>query len=97
MYCQSKASIIGLTRALAVEWAKQNITVNAIAPGAIPTAASRVGMEDPETRQRIEAATPVGHVGEYRDIARAVHFLAADEAGFITGHTLPVDGGMSAL
>lgn len=97
MYCQSKASVIGLTRALAVEWGKEGITVNAIAPGTIPTAATRVGTEDPETLQRLQQATPVGRFGEHCDVARAVHFLAADEAGFITGHTLSIDGGMAAL
>ena len=96
-YSQSKASVIGVTRSLAVEWAKSGITVNGIAPGLIQTAMAREGFDDPETRERIISATPVGRHGMPADIARAVLFLAADEAGFITGHTLPVDGGMAAL
>lgn len=93
VYSQSKASVIGLTRALAIEYAKSGITVNAIAPGVIQTSMSRKGLDDPEHRQQLEAATPVGFFGIPNDIARAALFLAADEAGFITGHTLPVDGG----
>ena len=96
VYSQSKASVIGLTRALAIEYAKEGITVNAIAPGPIQTAMSRVGLDDPEMRPQLEAATPVGRFGVPEEIARAVFFLAADEAGFITGHTLPVDGGWGA-
>lgn len=93
VYSQSKASVIGLTQALAIEHAKSGITVNAIAPGAIQTAMSRKGLEDPEMRPHLEVATPVGFFGIPNDIARAVLFFATDEARFITGQTLPVDGG----
>jgi 3-oxoacyl-[acyl-carrier protein] reductase len=91
-YVASKAGLIGLTRAIAVEVASRNITVNAIAPGFIETP-----MTDPlpqELKDKMKALIPLGRMGKDREIAAAVVFLASDEAGYITGHVLDVNGGM---
>jgi len=91
-YSASKAGIIGITKSTAKELASRNITCNAIAPGFIKTA-----MTDklPETeRQKLEALIPLKRLGEPEDIANAVAFLASDEASYITGQVLIVDGGM---
>lgn len=91
-YAASKAGLIGLTMALAREVASRNITVNAVAPGFIETA-----MTDALAPEMKEAATkmiPLGRVGTPQDVAAAVRFLASDEASYITGHVLSVNGGM---
>jgi len=92
-YAASKAGIIGFTKALAKELGSRNITVNAITPGFVPTALTEVVL----TEERIQAAiesTPVGRLGTVEDVANAVVFLASDEASFITGQVLSVDGGL---
>lgn len=93
-YCAAKAGIEGLTRELAVEWAPHGIRVNAVAPGYIRTglavSAIQRGLLD---ESRLIARTPLGRMGEPSDVAAAVVFLASEEAGFITGQTLIVDGG----
>lgn len=91
-YSASKAGIIGFTKALAREVASRNINVNAIAPGIIPTALTDVLPED--LKQAILQATPLGRMGKPEEIAFAVAFLASDEASYITGQVLAVDGGM---
>ena len=92
-YSASKAGDIGFTRALAQEGARNGITVNVVAPGYIAT---DMVMAVPEkVRESIIAQIPVGRLGEADEIARCVAFLASDEAGFITGAALPVDGGTS--
>ncbi|ARP96993.1 SDR family NAD(P)-dependent oxidoreductase [Bordetella genomosp. 13] len=92
-YVQSKGAMLGNTRAFAREFGKWGITVNAISPGAFPTDAEKIH-PDPEGYQRMvlerQAVKRRGHPG---DIASAILFLASDEAGFITGQTLEVDGG----
>ena len=91
-YAASKAGLIGLTMALAREVASRNITVNAVAPGFIETA-----MTDalaPEQKQTAVKMIPLGRVGTPQDVAAAVRFLASDEASYITGHVLSVNGGM---
>src|SRR6202451_2963005 len=93
-YVASKAGLIGLTRAIAVEVASRNITVNAIAPGFIETP-----MTDPlsqELKDKMKAMIPLGRFGVDREIATAIVFLASDEAGYITGQVLEVNGGMHA-
>ena len=91
-YAASKAGLIGFTKSLAREIGSRNITVNAIAPGFVPTALTDVLPEE-QIAQIIEQ-TPLGKLGTVEDIAHAVAFLASDQAGFITGQTLSVDGGL---
>jgi len=91
-YSAAKAGDIGFTKALALETAAKGITVNAIAPGYIGTEMVRAIPEDILTG-KIIPQIPVGRLGEPEDVARCVVFLAADEAGFITGSTLTVNGG----
>ena len=91
-YSSSKAGLIGLTKATAREVASRGITCNAVAPGFIVTELTK---DLPEALQdQIKAATPLGHFGTVEDIAHAVAFLASDEAGYITGQVLAVDGGL---
>lgn len=91
-YSASKAGVIGLTKALARELASRQITVNAVAPGFIPTALTN-DLSD-ELKEAILKATPLGRMGTPEEIAHAVVFLASDEASYITGQVLAVDGGM---
>ncbi len=96
-YCASKAGVVGLTRALAVDLGRFGVTVNAVLPGSI---AAGMGVtsgwtSDPRMRAWDAARTPVPRVGSANDIAAAVAFLASDDAGFITGQALVVDGGFS--
>ena len=91
-YSSSKAGLIGLTKATAREVASRGITCNAVAPGMITTDLT-TGL--PETlKAQIIAATPLGHFGTVEDIANAVTFLVSDEAAYITGQVLAVDGGL---
>jgi 3-oxoacyl-[acyl-carrier protein] reductase len=91
-YAASKAGLIGLTKSLARELASRTITVNAVAPGYIETAMTSVLTEDQRTA--MTSQVPLGRAGTDRDVAAAVAFLASEEAGYITGHTLDVNGGM---
>jgi len=91
-YAASKAGLIGLTKSLARELASRTITVNAVAPGYVETAMTAVLTE--EQRTAMLGVVPLGRAGTDRDIAAAVAFLASDGAGYITGHTLDVNGGM---
>jgi NAD(P)-dependent dehydrogenase (short-subunit alcohol dehydrogenase family) len=95
-YQASKGGVVNLTRALAIEWAPHRIRVNAVAPTWVRTELTRGLFGDAETVQRILEATPLGRLAEPADVAAAIVFLASDEAGMITGHTLPVDGGFLA-
>ena len=91
-YAASKAGLIGLTMAIAREVASRNITCNAVAPGFIETAMTS-GLGE-EFRQTAMKAIPLGRVGTGEEVANAVAFLASDEASYITGHVLNVNGGM---
>lgn len=91
-YCASKGGVNAMIRALALELADKNITVNAVAPGGITTPGSSQGMTDEAIKQSI-AMIPLGRMGEPKDIAGAVAFLASDKASYITGQTIVVDGG----
>jgi len=91
-YAASKAGLIGLTKSLARELASRTITVNAVAPGYIETAMTAVLTEEQKTA--MTSVVPLARAGTDRDVAAAVAFLASDGAGYITGHTLDVNGGM---
>ncbi|HUI42837.1 MAG TPA: 3-oxoacyl-[acyl-carrier-protein] reductase [Terriglobia bacterium] len=91
-YVASKAGLIGLTKAVAAEVASRSITVNAVAPGFVDTAMTQTLPE--QVRQKILSFVPLGRMGTGREIALAVRFLASDDAAYITGHVLNVNGGM---
>ncbi len=91
-YAASKAGIIGFTKALARELAPRGVRVNAIAPGYIQTALTEVLPE--EAKSAILGSTPLGRMGQPEDVAAAVRFLCSDEASFVTGEVLLVDGGL---
>ena len=91
-YAASKAGLIGLTMAMAREVASRNITCNAVAPGFIETSMTAALSE--EFKQNAVKMIPLGRVGSTQDVASAVSFLASDEASYITGHVLNVNGGM---
>jgi NAD(P)-dependent dehydrogenase (short-subunit alcohol dehydrogenase family) len=102
VYSVTKAGIIQLTRELAVEWAPHRIRVNAIQPAQVMTKAIDRMLADPQLdpatlKERFVRGIPLDRIGEPEDIAKAVVFLASDAASFITGHSLPVDGGNLAL
>ncbi len=91
-YVASKAGLIGLTKSLAQEMASRNVTVNAVAPGFIDTDMTQSLAQ--EFKDRLLAAIPLQRLGRPEDVAAAVRFLASDEAAYITGHVLNVNGGM---
>jgi 3-oxoacyl-[acyl-carrier protein] reductase len=91
-YVASKAGLIGLTRAIAVEVASRNITVNAVAPGFIATPMTDVLSQ--EIKDKMKAMIPLGRFGSDKDIADAIVFLASDDASYITGQVLEVNGGL---
>jgi NAD(P)-dependent dehydrogenase (short-subunit alcohol dehydrogenase family) len=95
-YCASKAGVLGLVRNLALEWGKHGVTVNAILPGAIATGMTR-GVWDatPGTAEAWAKKAALRRLGQPEDIARVAAFLASDEAGFITGQAITVDGGLT--
>ncbi len=91
-YVASKAGLIGLTKSLAQELGSRNITVNAVAPGFVETDMTS-GLKD-ELKARITQGIPLGRIGRPEEIAAAVRFLASEEAGYITGNVIDVNGGM---
>jgi 2-deoxy-D-gluconate 3-dehydrogenase len=95
-YAASKHAIAGLTKALANEWARSNVQVNAIAPGYFRTDNTRALQEDPVRSKEIESRIPAARWGEPRDIAGTVVFLASRASDYVNGHVLLVDGGWMA-
>lgn len=97
-YAASKAGLLGLTRAMALDFAPEGVRVNAVCPGAIQTGMMEVFLKDQsdpeEAVQKIGRLIPLGRVGQPEDIAQAVYFLASPAANYITGATLVVDGGL---
>ena len=91
-YVASKAGLIGVTKSLAQELGSRTITVNAVAPGFIETDMT-AGLKD-EWKEKVRQQIPLGRFGKAEDVAAAVRFLAGDDAGYITGHTIDVNGGM---
>jgi 2-deoxy-D-gluconate 3-dehydrogenase len=96
-YCSSKAGVVNLTRVLAIEWARYRINVNAVGPTFILTPLTQSTFDDPALRQDLLQRIPLGRVGQPEDVVGAVVFLASPAADLITGHTLLVDGGWTAL
>jgi NAD(P)-dependent dehydrogenase (short-subunit alcohol dehydrogenase family) len=97
VYCMTKAGISHLTKCLAVEWGKYNITVNAVAPTFIHTPGTQAALADPGFRQDvIDRIAALHRIGEPSEVAGAVVFLASPAASLITGHTLVIDGGWTA-
>jgi NAD(P)-dependent dehydrogenase (short-subunit alcohol dehydrogenase family) len=97
IYCMTKAGIAHLTKCLAVEWGKHNITVNAVAPTFIHTPGTEEYLAVPANRaDTVERIAALHRIGEPMDVAGAVVFLASDAASLITGHTILIDGGWTA-
>jgi 3-oxoacyl-[acyl-carrier protein] reductase len=94
-YAASKAGMIGMSKALALEIASRNVTVNCIAPGFVTTAMTDALTE--EQRGKAAAAVPAGRFGTVDEVAAAVVYLASDEAAYVTGHTLHVNGGIAMV
>ncbi len=98
VYCMTKAGISHLTKCLAIEWGKYNITVNAVAPTFINTPGTEEALADPKFRAEvIEQIAGLHRIGEPMDVAGAVVFLASPAASLITGHTILVDGGWTSV
>ena len=95
-YTSSKGGLIMLTKSMALDLAPHGIRVNAIGPGVIETRMTERSLSDPERRAMLLSKVPLGRVGQPRDVANAALFLASDEASYITGTTLYVDGGWLA-
>lgn len=95
-YCASKGGVSNLTRQMALDYADDEINVNALAPGLIKTAQNAEWREDPEFVERRLSEIPWPRLGEPEDVANAALFLASDESDFITGQVIPVDGGETA-
>lgn len=94
-YCASKAGVAGMTRALALDLGKFGITANYIEPGAILTGMTKGGFDDPEIAEIWARKAALRRLGQPIDIARGALFLASDDGGFVTGHGLTVDGGLT--
>ena len=95
-YTASKAGLYGMTRAMAVDLSPMGVRVNCIAPGFIETAMTATAFNgDPQRKQKVLDRTPMGKMGNPKDIANTAYFLASDNAGFITGEVIKVDGGNS--
>ena len=96
-YCSSKAGVVNLTRVLALEWAQYGINVNAVGPTFILTPLTQSTFDDPAQREDLLGRIPLGRVGQPEDVVGAVVFLASAAAAMVTGHTLMVDGGWTAI
>ena len=96
-YVATKHGVVGLTRHGALRWAKQGIRVNAVCPGVIETGMTAPLAANPEMRKVLDGMTPMGRMGRSEEIASAVLWLCSDQASFVTGHALAIDGGATAV
>jgi 2-deoxy-D-gluconate 3-dehydrogenase len=96
-YCAAKAGVVNLTRVLAFEWARYGIRVNAVAPTFVETPLTKPMFEDAAFKEDVLRRIPLGRLGTPEDVAGAVVYLASPAAGLVTGHTLLVDGGWTAV
>ena len=96
-YCSSKAGVVNLTRVLALEWAKYRINVNAIGPTFLETPLTKPMFENAEFKADVLSRIPLGRIGKPEDVVGAVVYLASPAADLVTGHTLLVDGGWTAV
>ena len=95
-YCAAKSGVLGVTRALALEWAQYNIQVNALCPGFVLTSINEEAMKNERILNATLRKIPVGRLGQVADMTGAVLFLASDASNYMTGQTLTVDGGWTA-
>jgi NAD(P)-dependent dehydrogenase (short-subunit alcohol dehydrogenase family) len=96
-YTATKHGVVGLTRHGALRWAKAGIRVNAVCPGVIETPMTAPLIANPEMKALIDSMTPMGRMGQAEEIAAAVVWLCSDQASFVTGHPLVIDGGSTAV
>ncbi len=96
VYGVSKAAVMHMTRMLAIEWAQHGIRVNSIAPGTVDTPSRAAFLADPKTREMMLNRVPLHRLATADEVAAAVCYLASPEAAYITGHTLVMDGGLTA-
>lgn len=96
-YVSGKHGVVGLTRSAALKWARQGIRVNCVCPGVIETPMTDQVAADPQIRAIMENMTPMGRIGQPDEIASAVMWLCSDQASFVTGHPLVIDGGATAV
>jgi NAD(P)-dependent dehydrogenase (short-subunit alcohol dehydrogenase family) len=96
-YVAGKHGVVGLTRTAAIEYAAQGIRVNAVSPGATQTAMLNEWLKDPAVEAQLNQQHPIGRYAQPREVARVVLFLASDDASFVAGHPLLVDGGLVCL
>jgi len=96
-YVATKHGVVGLTRHGALRWAKNGIRVNAVCPGVIETPMTAPLASNPDMRKVLDGMTPMGRMGQPEEIAAAVLWLCSDQASFVTGHPLVIDGGATAV
>jgi len=96
-YAASKSALVGMTRELGAQWARRGVRVNALAPGWFHTEMTDDMFADPSAQQWMRSRTPMGRTGEEHELDGALLFLASDASSYVTGVTLPVDGGWTAI